>query len=649
MANLIKFGSTSNLIRFTLKNKTTGQGLTGLSSSTTGLVISTICDNESAATAYTQAGGTIQTITTLGTYAAPSASNCRFKEVDNTNHKGLYEFQFADARFSVSSAKRLVISVNDAEATILDADYEIQLVQFDPYDSVHMGLTCLPNTAVTTNASLLTSGTGTDQLSVSAGKVLLQATQTGVTIPTVTTVTNQLTAAAIATGVWQDTTAGDFTVASSIGKSIMNGVALGTGLTIVSVSGSVGSVTGAVGSVTGNVGGNLVGTIGGYATGQDIATRRGTAQAGAAGSITLDSGASATDHLYERLQVAILSGTGAGQSGRIITGYVGSTKVATTTPNWTTNPDSTSVFALLPAAADIETILNVASIGAAGYVGIDWGHVNSPTTAVVLANSTIGLIGDLTATMKTSVQTAADAAITANTTIIEINADVDEIITTLGTPLTGAQIATAVWTDTTAGDFTTALSIGKSVMNGVSLGTGLTINSYTGNTPQTGDAFARLGAPAGASIAADLAEIEAETDGIASIPTNPFTGTLAQIATQVWTDTTSADFTVASSIGKSVMNGVALGTGLTINAYTGNTPQTGDVYAAITGATVEPTSPPSSTASILNKLLWLFCLGKNKRTQTATTELVRNDADAATIGTSTKSDDGTTFTRGKYS
>lgn len=39
-------------------------------------------------------------------------------------------------------------------------------------------------------------------------------------IPTVTTVTNQLTAAAIATGVWQDATAGDFTTASSIGKAL---------------------------------------------------------------------------------------------------------------------------------------------------------------------------------------------------------------------------------------------------------------------------------------------------------------------------------------------------------------------------------------------------------------------------------------------
>jgi hypothetical protein len=99
--------------------------------------------------------------------------------------------------------------------------------------------------------ALLVDGTGTAAISNSSGKVLLQATQSGVTIPTVTTVTNQLTAAQIATGVWTDTTAGDFTTALSVGKSVMNGVSLGTGLTIASVSGAVGSVTGAVGSVTG--------------------------------------------------------------------------------------------------------------------------------------------------------------------------------------------------------------------------------------------------------------------------------------------------------------------------------------------------------------------------------------------------------------
>lgn len=34
-----------------------------------------------------------------------------------------------------------------------------------------------------------------------------------------------------------------------------------------------------------------------------------------------------------------------------------------------------------------------------------------------------------------------------------------------------------------------------------------TLTTYTGNTPQTGDAFARLGAPSGASVSADIASV----------------------------------------------------------------------------------------------------------------------------------------------
>jgi hypothetical protein len=132
MADIRKHSSTSNVIRFTLKNSTTGQGLTGLTSASSGLIISTICDNEATATTYTVAGSNVETITTLGTFAAPSSSKCRFKEVDATNHPGVYEFQFADARFSVASAKRLIVSVSGA-TSLLGADYEVQLTQFDPY------------------------------------------------------------------------------------------------------------------------------------------------------------------------------------------------------------------------------------------------------------------------------------------------------------------------------------------------------------------------------------------------------------------------------------------------------------------------------------------------------------------------------------
>lgn len=77
--------------------------------------------------------------------------------------------------------------------------------------------------------------------------------------------------------------------------------------------------------------------------------RENTAQAGAAGTITLDAGASATDDFYKDCWVELLSGTGAGQV-RYISGYTGATKVAAVAPNWTVAPDVTSGFVVLPAA-----------------------------------------------------------------------------------------------------------------------------------------------------------------------------------------------------------------------------------------------------------------------------------------------------------
>jgi hypothetical protein len=40
------------------------------------------------------------------------------------------------------------------------------------------------------------------------------------------------------------------------------------------------------------------------------------------------------------------------------------------------------------------------------------------------------------------------------------------------------------------------------------------LTTYTGNTPQTGDAYARLGSPAGASVSADVAAVKSDTGGL---------------------------------------------------------------------------------------------------------------------------------------
>ena len=72
----------------------------------------------------------------------------------------------------------------------------------------------------------------------------------------------------------------------------------------------------------------------------------GTAQAGASGSITLHAGADSNDDFFTGMYVTITANTGSGQS-RLITDYDGSTKVASVTPNWDTNPDSTSTFKIV--------------------------------------------------------------------------------------------------------------------------------------------------------------------------------------------------------------------------------------------------------------------------------------------------------------
>ena len=69
------------------------------------------------------------------------------------------------------------------------------------------------------------------------------------------------------------------------------------------------------------------------------------AQGGSSSTITLHTDASSIDAFYDDTQVVIVGDTGIGQS-RHIHAYVGSTRVASVTPNWATSPDATSDYAI---------------------------------------------------------------------------------------------------------------------------------------------------------------------------------------------------------------------------------------------------------------------------------------------------------------
>lgn len=79
------------------------------------------------------------------------------------------------------------------------------------------------------------------------------------------------------------------------------------------------------------------------------------------------------------------------------------------------------------------------------------------------------------------------------------------------------------------------------------------------------------------------------------------------------------------------------------------TVNSGSVDSIWAKAMSELASVPAITGTVLEAISWVFSLARNKRTQTATTETVYKDDGASSLATSTKSDDNTTFTRGKYS
>jgi len=216
-------GTTSKKIRIFIGDSsvTTGAGKTGLVYNTASLAAYYMRDGDASPTAITLATASVGTWTTGG-----------FVEVSSGNMPGVYELGIPNAVLA-SGANNAEIMLKGA-ANMSPVIIAIDLVSYDPNDSVRAGLTSLPNVAF--------------------------------------------------------------------------------------------------------------GATGGLAS---LVIRASTAQAGAAGTITLDASASAVDNFYQRCKILTTGGTGAGQC-RSVASYVGSTKVATITPNWATNPDNTTTFAVLP-------------------------------------------------------------------------------------------------------------------------------------------------------------------------------------------------------------------------------------------------------------------------------------------------------------
>jgi len=153
------------------------------------------------------------------------------------------------------------------------------------------------------------------------------------------------------------------------------------------------------------------------------------------------------------------------------------------------------------------------------------------------------------------------------------------------------------------------------------------LDNLNGHTPQTGDSYARLGAPAAASIAADLLAIDNFVDELESRLTavragyldNLSAGAVAQEATvAALNDVSSADVQTA-------------------------------VAAELDAAGSELASIPTTTGTLRQKINFLFQYFRNRRTNTATTQKLYKEDGTTQLGSATVSDDGTTFDKGEMS
>jgi hypothetical protein len=264
--------------------------------------------------------------------------------------------------------------------------------------------------------------------------------------------------------------------------------------------------------------------------------RRNTAQAGAAGSITLDASASAVNNFYLSNLITIVGGTGVGQA-RAITAYDGTTKVATISPSWSTTPDNTSVFEIFGAASS----LTGAQIAASVWDEPLAGHSTAGTAGRDLSDAASG----------GSPAAIADAVWDAVAVDHNDPGSMGEQMNNAGGGATPAAIADAVWNEdrashvgvgtfgegvivkSIASDAINAAAVATDAVNKIQSGLATATNLSTANsnistlltrvgTPVSSvsadiaSVSTKLGTPAGASVSADISAIKSDTASVVS-------------------------------------------------------------------------------------------------------------------------------------
>jgi hypothetical protein len=391
------------------------------------------------------------------------------------------------------------------------------------------------------------------------------------------------------------------------------GGATGDGIRGVAVSTAGHGVSG-LGTTTGN-GMNLVGGSGGaglVATGvgafAGIAATGGTGGAGiAALGVGAGAGITATGGATNGKGVSAV-GTGSGD-GLTVTGPLAVSGTTTLT-------GAVTATAGIVANAITGTLATVTSVTGIAANGITNASFHSDVGSTALATNTIAK--------------AAEKAVGVAGASLTGTGIPAATVTALGT---GSGLTAVALADTTSDAVLAHAVWGADATSYQAAGTfGLAIGDPT--TDSAGGLYKGVVTDAtGLNVAVDVVALKAETVEILTD-----TAVIGALGAGLTALATAAELAkVPKSDAAVSWNATALAA---INA------EVVDVLTVDTFA--EPASVPAATSTLKDMLHWLFTLGRNTRTQSATAAALRNDADGADIGTSATSDSGTVFTASKW-
>jgi hypothetical protein len=307
-----------------------------------------------------------------------------------------------------------------------------------------------------------------------------------------------------------------------------------------------------------------------------------------------------------------------------------------------------SAGALRPTTAG--RTLDVTSTGAAG---IDWGNIENQSTAVDLSATDIQLCDTVTTnTDMRGTDNAALASVCTETRLSELDAGIGgkmanqvDVIEADTTVLNDTKIPDTISLANINAEVDTALAdIGLDhLVSAAVVGADVTDNSI----------FARI---VSSSATADWDSFVNTTDSLQAVRDHIGDGTNLTEAGGTGDHLTAIDLpNQTMDIMGNITGNLSGSVGSVAGNVDGNvTGSVGSLTATAVDniydeAMTETTGAPAVTGTFRDAWKWMFALSRNKITQTATTTTLRNDADSATLSSSTVSDDATTYTRGEWS